>query len=177
MIGERNQRERGVQMAYWVPHRLSFRTACNGDGDKTCMRRSQPRKLTMYRLQWLPRLDQVSVTPKYEGAVHTSHAAKPMYDSSSPKTSSRRRCLDPVFALAIKKMMLRMIPAVLDQLFCHCSQSLESISSDSQRRKSTGFSHPFMRSTSGRRRTSRGILLQEISLLDFRGQSITIHQR
>lgn len=87
---------------------------------------------------------------------HQPH--QPVYPSASPKTSSPRCRLEPLFALAIRKMKFKPVTIGVAQSFCHCSQSLESSSSDSHKRKSNGLKYVLIFSASGRRRTSRGIL-------------------
>jgi len=74
----------------------------------------------------------------------------------STNTSSPELRLGPLFALASKKIRFSAAPKGFAKLWS--SQSLVSISSDSQSKKSKGFRYAFIRSSSGLLRTSRGIV-------------------
>lgn len=89
------------------------------------------------------RLDNVRSAQDQAGflncVLRTNQLNHPLPPISSPKTSSPfLRPPAPLFALASMKITLSPMPIGVAHSFCHRSQSLESSSSESHSRKSSG---------------------------------------
>lgn len=91
--------------------------------------------------------------------ILTTYENHPVLVSSLKMSLSDNEDVNPTFARASKKTTFMAKPSCVPTNFE--SQSLVSSSSDSQRRKSMGFRFDVMRSQSGLRRMSLGILFAE----------------